>query len=164
MKTLYFCRHAKSDWSTTLPDHDRPLNSRGLKNAPLMAKVWQGQDAIPLYWISSSARRALQTAQLMVTELRESIALQVDHQLYHADIRTWMKTIHALPNAQNAVALFGHNPGITDIVNLLSGSDITNIPTCGLAKITFSYDNWELISKGTGTLEWFDYPKKHAPF
>lgn len=162
MKTLYFCRHAKSDWSTTLPDHERPLNARGEKSAPLMLGIWKKLESIPTHWVSSSAKRALQTAQIMSTEYSGNIDLRVEHKLYHANVNNWMEIIRHLPEEISSCALFGHNPGITDVVNLLSESDISNIPTCGLAKITFSFDQWELISKGTGTLEWFEYPKKHA--
>ena len=39
MKTLLLVRHAKSSWaSDDLPDFDRPLNERGKRDAPVMAK------------------------------------------------------------------------------------------------------------------------------
>ncbi len=128
-----------------------------------MAEAWQRLAPIPKNWISSSAKRALQTAQIMASEISESITLKVEHKLYHAEVSDWLRVIVALPDDQDSSALFGHNPGITQLVNDLTGSEISNIPTCGLVKITFSFDKWELISRGTGTLEWFEYPKKHAP-
>lgn len=161
MKTLYFCRHAKSDWSTSLPDHERPLNDRGLQSIPVMAKVWQSHGDVPEKWVSSSAERALRTAQLMSNNFDQSVTIKVEHKLYHADVKDWMELIAQLSNEKNNIALFGHNPGITDIVNYLSGSDIDNIPTCGLVKISFETDDWNAISKNSGMLEWFEVPKKH---
>lgn len=161
MKTLYFCRHAKSDWSTPLPDHERPLNKRGLKSVPVIAKVWQEHNEIPAHWVSSSAVRALHTAQLMSAHLSKEITIRVDHDLYLAAREGWMKIIGQLPEAENAIALFGHNPGITDIVNTLSGSEIDNIPTCGLVRIDFELDDWASVAGQTGTLCWFEYPKRH---
>lgn len=128
-----------------------------------MAGVWKELAPIPKNWVSSSAKRALQTAQIMASEMPESTTLAVEHKLYHAEVSDWLQVINALPNDQDSTAMFGHNPGITQLVNNLTGSDISNIPTCGLVKITFPFDEWKLISKGTGTLDWFEYPKKHAP-
>lgn len=161
MKTLYFCRHAKSDWSTSLPDHERPLNDRGLQSIPVMAKVWQSLGEIPKNWVSSSAERALRTAQLMSSEFETSVTIKVEHKLFHADVKDWMELIAQLPSETDSIALFGHNPGITQVVNYLSGSDIDNIPTCGMVKITFETDDWNALSNNTGTLEWFEIPKKH---
>lgn len=164
MKTLYFCRHAKSDWSTALPDHERPLNDRGEKSAPLMLDVWKRLDPIPELWVSSSAKRALQTAQIMASEFSGNVEMRVEHKLYHAGVSEWLDVIHGLPADRDDCALFGHNPGITHVVNLLTSSDISNIPTCGLVKITFELDEWRLISQNTGVLNWFEYPKKYVAF
>lgn len=127
-----------------------------------MAEVWKELSPIPKNWVSSSAKRALQTAQIMASEMSESTSLKVEHKLYHAEVSDWIEVISALPDEHDSTALFGHNPGITQLVNDLTGSEISNIPTCGLVKITFPFDEWKLISKGTGTLAWFEYPKKHA--
>lgn len=164
MKTLYLCRHAKSDWSTALPDHERPLNERGLQSVPVMAEVWKQSSELPSYWVSSSAERALRTAQLLAAEAEPDITIHVNHELYLADIKTWLEVIASLPESEESVALFGHNPGITHAVNYLSGSNIENIPTCGLVKMSFEVPNWNLISKNTGLLDWFEYPKRHKKF
>ena len=63
MKTIYFIRHAKSSWADmSLRDIQRPLNARGLRDAPFMAKMLKGRgvqlDAI----VSSPANRAFTTA------------------------------------------------------------------------------------------------------
>lgn len=161
MKTLFICRHAKSDWSTSLPDHDRPLNQRGKQNAPMMADVWRSLSDIPDLWVSSSAKRAHRTAQLMKKRLGTGTEIYVEPALYHAGRRTWLEVINRLDDEQSSAVLFGHNPGITDIVNYLSGSDIANIPTCGLARIDFPSDAWAEISYDTGNLAWFEYPRKY---
>lgn len=161
MKTLYLCRHAKSDWSTTLPDHDRPLNNRGLRSAPVIARVWKNLDSIPSLWISSSAKRALHTAQLMHSALGLSQPIEIDTEMYHASLNTWLQKINALPNSTNALAMFGHNPGITEIQHYLTGHYIDNIPTCGLVKIEFNVDDWAHISKDSGRFCWFEYPRKY---
>lgn len=161
MKTLYLCRHAKSDWNQDLPDHDRPLNTRGKKSAPVIGTVWKSNAPLPDLWISSSARRARDTAALMINHLRIPVELIIEPNLYHAGIQAWLGVIHQLDQQQDAAALFGHNPGITDVVNYLCDANISNIPTCGLVRIDFYLDDWRLISARTGILVWFEYPRKH---
>lgn len=154
MKTLYFCRHAKADWTTTLSDHDRPLNERGMNSIPVTAEIWKDYGDIPSLWVSSSAKRALRTAHIMAAEMSSEIVILVEPELYNADVKNWIKVINALPESASAVAIFGHNPGITDIINYLCESNIGSLSTCGLVKTTFDVDQWKLISGGSGTLEW----------
>jgi phosphohistidine phosphatase len=61
-KTFVLVRHAKSSWSDpTLSDFERPLNNRGLRDAPKMARFLK---ISPDLLISSPAQRARQTAQI----------------------------------------------------------------------------------------------------
>ena len=63
-KQLLLVRHAKSDWDNPkLSDFDRPLNSRGEKNAPEMAKRLLKKGLIPQQIVSSPAVRAITTAR-----------------------------------------------------------------------------------------------------
>ena len=70
MKTIYLLRHAKSDWAdTSIRDFDRPLNKRGLNNAPAMGKLLKSKGMIPALVITSTAMRAKTTAELVTTEI-----------------------------------------------------------------------------------------------
>jgi len=62
MPELLVMRHGKSDWSTGLPDFDRPLSRRGDKNAPAMAEWLVDVDLVPDAILTSAAARALATA------------------------------------------------------------------------------------------------------
>ncbi len=69
MKTLLLIRHAKSSWKNeTLPDRERPLNTRGKNDAPLMGKILFEKNIIPDLVLSSSAKRAKKTAQKIFFE------------------------------------------------------------------------------------------------
>lgn len=163
MKTIYFNRHAKSDWSNEgLKDFDRPLNERGLRDAPAMGRrlKTRGED-IELF-VSSPANRAINTARLMAGEYgypRENI-LEVDR-LYLPSVKDFLNAISDIDESRESIILFAHNPGITDVVEYLSNESLGNIPTCGIAKIEFaSANSWSEISGGAGELVFFDYPKK----
>lgn len=163
MKTLYLMRHAKSSWDFEgLSDHDRPLNNRGRKAAPLMGRELVAREIEIDLLLSSSAVRALTTATLMAKELEydpEKIA--VEEQIYKADKRELLDIIRGIPNQFDRVMLVGHNNTITDFANMLSPEMIPNIPTAGIVALNFACTTWREISKENATFEFFDYPKNH---
>ncbi|MBL7951507.1 MAG: histidine phosphatase family protein [Flavobacteriales bacterium] len=164
MKTLYLCRHAKSSWADTgMDDFDRPLNERGLRNAPFMAKVFADRGEPVELILSSPANRALTTARFFSEALgiNEEGFIQ-ERLMYLAERHTLTHLAERLPNNKHRVMLFGHNPGFTELTNHLSDAGIDNLPTCGLVRIDFAVGDWRHIVKGSGTLVWFDYPKRHA--
>lgn len=162
MKTLYMVRHAKSSWDDmSLSDHDRPLNGRGEKNAPEMGKRLKDRGILPDLLLSSSAIRAYETARKIANEIgyvESRIVISKD--LYHADEEDIVHFLQQQKDENHSLMIFGHNPGFTDCVNLLSEAGFYNIPTCGVVGITFNTDHWNDIQTGTGTLAFYDYPKK----
>lgn len=161
-KKLIFIRHAKSDWSFQVSDFDRPLNEIGFLEAPMMAKWLALSSSIPQLLVSSPAKRALTTAQIFAEALHfPSREILTDIKLYNANSPTILSVIEVLSNELESVAIFGHNPGISEIVNYLIGSETFDFPTCGIAIIQFKQANsWEEISGGTGTCTNFIYPEK----
>ncbi|MNK04683.1 2,3-bisphosphoglycerate-dependent phosphoglycerate mutase [compost metagenome] len=160
-KQLIIVRHAKSDWGDfNLKDFDRPLNHRGHKNAPEMAERFVAKDIKPDTIVSSPALRALTTAKYFASGWKlEADQLNTNAAIYEASIKTLLKVINEFDDKFTSIALFGHNPGLTDLVNYLTDEYITNMPTCSVAIIEFPFDEWKLISGNTGNLVLFDYPK-----
>ncbi|MBE7177059.1 MAG: histidine phosphatase family protein [Mucilaginibacter polytrichastri] len=159
MKKLMLIRHAKSDWSHAgLSDYDRPLNDRGKRNAPEMAERLKSRGIVPEHIVSSGAERARTTALIFAGEM--GIAdIDFDERIYRASEYDLLKVVNGLPDELSFVAIFGHNPTVTELVNHLTGSDIVNMPTCGLALVDIPLDNWAEVSAGTGDLSLYDYPK-----
>ena len=162
MKQLLVIRHAKSDWDDPkLADFQRPLNKRGHKNAPEMAIRLLKKKLIPEQIISSPARRAITTAEYFAEELgKKKSAIVQKQEIYESSSAGLLQVVNDLDNRYHFTALFGHNPGVTNLINNLCDADIFNIPTCGIALIEFPFDDWRLVSKGTGELKLYDYPKK----
>lgn len=162
MKHLTLVRHAKSDWS--LPgqqDWDRPLNKRGQRDAPEMARRLRARKLKPDLILSSPAVRALSTAAIMARELKVPAShVRQDERLYLASPADMLAVIHELGGAAKHLMVFGHNPGITDFANRLSAGDhIDNLPTCGVFTATFDIDGWTALDWGSGQDAEFDYPK-----
>jgi hypothetical protein len=71
MKTLFLVRHAKSSWDNPgVRDINRPLNERGLHDAPKMGKLIRSLGIKPDLLVSSPAKRALTTAQFFCRSIR----------------------------------------------------------------------------------------------
>ncbi len=165
MKTLYMVRHAKSSWNyPELDDMDRPLNPRGKKNAPEMGKRLAKRGIKPDMIMTSPAKRARTTAKIIARKLGISPALiHRNDLLYHGSIDTILHAIQSTDDSFANLMIFGHNPGFTDLANHLTGADLYNIPTCGIAAINFPIEQWKDVAEGKGDLLFFDYPKKTQP-
>jgi phosphohistidine phosphatase len=161
MKTLFLIRHAKSSWDdTALPDKDRPLGDRGRRDAPKMGKQLAKRDVKPDLILSSPARRALTTAEIIAKKLnykRKDIV--VDDRLYAAAVHGLLNVIHGLGDKLERVVLFGHNPELAELAHRLSG-EITHMPTCAVAEFTFNAKSWSKIGKANLEKVTLDYPKK----
>ncbi|SMC98538.1 SixA phosphatase family protein [Pedobacter nyackensis] len=161
MKHLLLVRHGKSEWGNAhLADFDRPLNPRGHRNAPEMAARLVQKDLVPQQLVSSPALRAITTAKHFAQAWKKSPEqIKENASIYEADVKALLNVVNGFNNKYDYIAVFGHNPGLTDFTNYLSDANIYNIPTCATVLIEFPVDDWELVSRHTGTLLRFDYPK-----
>lgn len=163
---MYLVRHAKSSWADMgMDDFDRPLNERGEKDAPHMAKLLKHHDIIPDRMISSPAKRALSTCLAFAQVLKfDEASIVTDKKLYHASADAILSALAKLKDhtgeEEDVVLLFGHNPGITEFANALLNVGIDNMPTCAVVGATLDIDSWADISFGCGKLDSFEYPKK----
>ncbi|GAA4317458.1 SixA phosphatase family protein [Compostibacter hankyongensis] len=162
MKQLLLIRHAKSDRSDpALEDFDRPLNERGRKDAPLMAKRILEQGVVPGLLVSSAARRARQTARLMAAEWDyEKKRIVLEERLYEAGLAEYYAYIPALDDSLETVALFGHNPTIGLLADALSPAEVDHFPTCGCALFQIHSGSWKNFRQAEKTLRWLGYPAR----
>ena len=161
MKTLLLIRHAKAETSFTLNDFERPLNERGKKDAPAMAKRVKDRNISIAAFVSSPAKRAKKTAALFCETLggNEEDIIFISA-LYHAPAEIFFEVIKNLDDRFNTVAVFSHNPGITDFVNELSQVRIDNMPTCAVFAVQAAIEHWAGFAKAKKEFLFFDYPAK----
>lgn len=158
-KKLLLVRHGKSDWGNLdLKDFDRPLNKRGKENAPEMAERLINRGFKFDLMVSSPAKRAKSTAKYFA-EVYNLDDIKFEASIYEANSRALLKVVNDFEDSSDTVVMFGHNPGFTDFANELSNANIYNIPTAGMVLMSFPFDSWKMVSKGTGELVFFDYPK-----
>lgn len=132
-RTLVLIRHAKSDWSGDEPDHERPLAKRGKRQAP-EAGAWIAANLRLDLAVVSPAARAHATWRLVAGELDEQPDVVFDERVYAASSRALLTIIRELPDSATTVALVGHNPGLEDLVTLLTG-EWQPMPTSAIAVI-----------------------------
>ena len=167
MKNLYLLRHAKSSWDDpSLSDAERPLNGRGRRDAPRMGAALSARLSTMNFHVSP-AKRAQQT----FAALQQSWAgLEAQHgitapTLYTFDYWEVLRWIAAQPNDTNSLALVGHNPALTELVNFLVGpATLGNLPTAGWAELSICIDEWLQApdAKGKGELIYHLFPKSLA--
>ncbi|OCX54495.1 histidine phosphatase family protein [Mucilaginibacter sp. PPCGB 2223] len=158
MKKLMLVRHAKSGWDIPdLTDFERPLNHRGEETAPEMAQRLLNKGIVPQYIVSSPAERAKATAQIFADTFKLA-GPEYDMAIYEANTSALLSVVNKLPDEYNYIALFGHNPGISDLVYYLTDK-MYEMPTCAVVVIHFNAVSWQYISDSTGTIEYYDYPK-----
>lgn len=158
---MFIVRHAKSSWSDPeLSDYDRPLNDRGKSDTPKMAKRLKEKDITIDLMLSSPAKRAITTCNIIAEHLHFPLnKIVTDKRLYHASDEGILNVIRELKNHLHCIMIFGHNPGLTDFVNELMNENIFNIPTCGIVACTLDIDNWSDVKWGIGKRFLYDYPK-----
>jgi phosphohistidine phosphatase len=160
MKTIKLMRHAKSSWDNPdLADFDRPLNQRGLRDAPFMGSVIYNNNLGPGLIISSPAKRAKQTAILVKETAGVNTPITYHDQIYEASPTTLLKVVSELPDEYNNILLIGHNPGIEGFIKLLTG-EIQSMPTAAFANINLNIAKWSQIEAGCGTVEVIARPKE----
>ncbi len=161
MKTVLLVRHAKSDWGDpSLSDIDRPLNGRGKTDAPVMARRLLDKNIFIDAFITSPATRARKTARIFAKAYKkDKDDLIIRDELYAAPENVFYDVIENAGDKFKSIAIFAHNPGLTDFANLLTDTRIDNIPTCGIFAIHADCSKWKDFKEAKKEFWFFDYPK-----
>ncbi|WP_073953926.1 histidine phosphatase family protein [Thalassospira sp. TSL5-1] len=164
MKTLLLLRHAKSSWDDPArADHDRELNPRGEKAAPVMGRFLVREGLMPdLVWCSTAAR-AVQTLGLLGRQFAETDRVIYAEDLYMARETALLKCLQQTHDDADTVMMVGHNPGMESFALELIGHDSNGFrpdmerkfPTCALCQFTFEIDDWADVKWRSGQLQRF---------
>jgi phosphohistidine phosphatase len=162
MKTLILVRHAKSSHNLSASnDFDRPLNDRGFREASEMGKRLFKKNIHIDQFVSSPALRARTTAELFVAEYgRKLKEILFVSSLYHADSDIFNEVVSKLDDTYDHVALFSHNPGITDFAGSLTSAQISHMPTGSVFAVTAPVDSWKDFSSVEKSFLFFYKPEE----
>lgn len=164
MKTLLLCRHAKSSWDDPdLTDFERPLNTRGRRDGRFMGDLLRDRGISPDRILTSPANRAMTTARMIAETLGYPLdRIIVDERIYEAHPGDLIEVAESIDDGVGLAMIFGHNPGLTEVANLLSDTAIGNLPTSGIVCLELPVDSWHELRGRTGSLAFFEYPKKYS--
>ena len=152
MKTLLLMRHAKSSWDQPeLPDHERPLNKRGQRDAPRMGKLLLQHKLTPELILSSSAKRARDTASHVAQACQYDGEPELLDVLYETSAWNYIKTLHVLPNAYERVLIVGHNPVLEAVLMTLANT-YRQMPTAAIAHLELPTQRWDVLREEDATV------------
>ncbi len=153
-------RHAKSSWKNKdLEDYQRPLNKRGKRDASFMGKVLKKRGVFFDIIISSSAKRAYQSAKRVAKEIGYDKKILKDKKLYLISFEEFLDYIKNLDDKYKSVLIIGHNPDISKLFSYLTGKE-SKMPTAAVGALKFKGDRWRDIEEREIEALFFDYPKK----
>lgn len=149
MKTVLIMRHAKSSWDNAFTaDHDRPLKKRGKQDSPRMGRLIREQDLVPDLIITSSAKRAVATAEAVAFACGYEHEIEVTREFYHAGVDAYIDWLQGLPDHCHRVLIVGHNPGMEELLEELTGT-WQRMPTAALAEVRFPLTFWSGLDEMT---------------
>jgi phosphohistidine phosphatase len=149
MKELILVRHGKSSWDYDVQDADRPLKERGIRDAHRVAEkvAPQLQDVDAVF--SSPANRALHTCVILMRTVGIPMdKLRIEKDLYDFSGGSVREFVHGVGDDLGKIMIFGHNHALTYLVNDWGSKYVDNVPTSGLAYLSFDVAKWSEVSFG----------------
>lgn len=162
IKTVTIMRHAKSSWEdSSAGDHERGLLDKGILRTKKVGEFMIDNKIIPQLLISSTAKRAVETAKIIANSISyEEDKIVLSNKLYLSYTDDVFDELFEIDNSIDSVMVFGHNPCLTDLVNMFLKKQIDNLPTSGMAVIEFRTDKWEEIPNSKFLLKHLIFPSK----
>lgn len=166
MRKVILVRHGKSSWADPgLDDHDRPLNPRGRSASPVIARWLAERGHRPEMTLCSSARRTVETEELMRAAVPALPQPLVEAGLYHASPQQLLERLRALDDAVSVAMLVGHNPGLSATARKLSAAPVRprcarafeHFPTAAAAVFVLPIERWR--DAAFGEAEFTDYAR-----
>lgn len=149
MKTLLIMRHAKSSWDDpALPDHDRPLNKRGKRDAPTMGRLLRNRGVVPELIITSTAARARKTAKRVAQSCDYNKDIVQRAELYEGGVEHYVQALREQGDPAERILIIGHNPDLAEWLETLTGQ-LTTFPTAAIAHMELDIATWSDLTVAT---------------
>jgi phosphohistidine phosphatase len=168
MRRLLLLRHAKTERdSSTGRDHDRVLDETGRIDAPAIGAALAKAGLVPDLALVSTAKRAVETWDLVSPHLSPRPAMRMEGDLYGAAPNALLGTVRATSPDIKQLMIVAHNPGLHELALGLVAKgqpdDLqilqNNLPTGAVVVIDFTTDDWKNIAFRSGHLKKIITPK-----
>jgi phosphohistidine phosphatase len=160
MRTIYLLRHAKSSWKNEeLADFERPLNGRGRKACEVLGRYIKTNQLEFDLVVCSTAVRTRETIDLVRQNAKLQTEVRYDERIYEATASRLLEVVSQLENDRKNVVLVGHNPGMAELLYLLTGEQ-ESFPTACFAKLNLKVSKWSEALENRATVEWIVRPRE----
>jgi len=160
-------RHAKSAYPAGVPDHERPLNERGARDANAAADWFTAHCPRVDLVLVSDATRAQRTWRGVAPGIHADEVRTVP-ELYDAHPLTILRALAALgdsPGAPERVLMIAHNPGIAQVALRIASVDPRGLlpelalkyPTGAITRLRVG--DWSSIEDGDAELLDYAVPR-----
>lgn len=162
MKKLLLMRHAKSSWDDPdWTDFERPLTTRGRRDALAAGDALRTRNIKPGIVSSSPANRALTTARLLSKGVGYALEdIHVDERMYETGRAELLEVVHSLDDRHGTALLVGHNPGMQSLAMYLSTFRDPHFQTCAVVCLGFDVDSWKAVERSKGEVLFYELPKR----
>lgn len=145
-------RHAKASWDDNVHDWERPLTEAGVERAQKVSRSLKTKKKLkPDKIISSYAFRALNTAVIFAINLNYPVInIEISQNIYEKKAIDILDLIRKQDDKLTNIMLFGHDPAITELYNMLTREILLKISTSTAACIEFQVNNWKDVGSSTG--------------
>jgi len=151
MKTLYLVRHAKASWEDNVHDWERPLTQEGVERAEKVSRLLKAKKIKPDLILSSYAFRALNTAVIFGLQLRYPVNnIEISQHIYEKRAIDILDMLRKQDDKLNNIMIFGHDPAITELYNMLTRKILLKISTSSAACIEFPVNKWKDLGSHAG--------------
>lgn len=163
MKTLYLMRHAESGWNFSQSnDFDLSLSLTGKKEAKTIGQYLHEASTKPDVIISSPARRALFTAQIVADVVGYPVtSIVANNHIYGATLNDLLYVVHTISDECKRALIVGHNPAISHLASYLTTEKIDTLPTAGIFASEFKESSWGCINHRSGSFLFKKEPVTH---
>ena len=148
-KTLILVRHSRPESRiVSLKDFDRALSKEGISDTGKMAVFFRDSEIRPGLILTSSARRAFETASLFaeILNMKEE-NIRSSGNLYYSTPLTIMNEIAGIPDETDCLMVVAHNPGISELSSLLSSGRSSYMGNTQVSIFEFDAEKWSYIGK-----------------
>jgi phosphohistidine phosphatase len=163
-RTLVLLRHAKSAYPEGVADHDRPLASRGVREAALAGEWLRANVPAIDSVLCSTATRARET----LAHTGIDAPVRYVERLYGATPGTVIELVNQVADETSTLLVVGHEPTISELAIILAGNEDTDTaaleqisvkyPTSGIAVLRVA-DHWEQFEPNGAALVSFHVPR-----
>jgi phosphohistidine phosphatase len=165
VKSLILVRHAESSTANSgQKDFERALTNTGIQDASRLGIYLANRKFIPDVILSSNARRAEQTAQLIAEQMGiGEMKLKYMEELYEASVRILMNVLEAIDPKIENVMIIGHNPSLTYLCEYLTGIEMERFEAAGACRVDLHHHSWDQLTKGNCRfIEYISRTQTHA--